>query len=126
MRKETIAGYIRIQITIGLFAFVFPFILIGLHQSDLPDLVNYSIMGLLTLVISFLAGMEYSVASLLQVHDTSRIASKNYSADLFGSALGTLLTSVFLLPLAGIIYTSLLLVSLNLVSILILRLRKFV
>jgi spermidine synthase len=116
-RKESIAGYIYLQITIGLFVLVFPFIIIGLHKSDLPDYINYSIMGLLTLVISFLAGMEYSVASFFQGHDTGRIVSKNYSADLFGSALGALLTSVFLLPLAGIIYTSLMLVFLNFISI---------
>jgi spermidine synthase len=117
IRKETFAGYIQIQVMIGLFAFCFPFIIIGLHKSDLPDLVNYSVMGLLTLVISFLAGMEYSFASLLQVHESSRIVSKNYSADLFGSALGAFLTSVFLLPLAGIIYTSLMLAFLNFISI---------
>jgi len=122
--KPSIAGYIQIQIAIGLFALGFPFIIIGLHQADLPDLFNYSIMGLLTLVISFLAGMEYSVASLLQSHNTGRIASKNYSADLFGSALGAFLTSVLLLPLAGIIFTSLLLVLLNLLSVMILSLRK--
>jgi spermidine synthase len=124
IRKPSTAGYIGVQTTVGLFAFSFPFIIIGLHQSGLTDLVNYSVLGLLTLVISFLAGMEYSVASLLQSHDTGRIASKNYSADLFGSALGAFLTSVFLLPLAGIIYTSLLLVLLNFLSIMILLLRK--
>ena len=117
IREETITGYINIQITIGLFALGFPFIIIGLHQVELPDLVNYSIMGLLTLVISFLAGMEYSVASGLQAADTGYITSKNYSADLFGSALGAFLTSVFLLPLAGIIYTSLILVLLNFISV---------
>jgi spermidine synthase len=117
IRKESFAGYIQIQVMIGLFALCFPFIIIGLHRSDLPDLAIYSFMGLLTLVISFLAGMEYSFASLLQVRESSQIVSKNYSADLFGSALGAFLTSVFLLPLAGIIYTSLMLAFLNLISI---------
>jgi predicted membrane-bound spermidine synthase len=61
--------------------------------------------------------MEYAAASSLQSLDAGHIASKNYSADLFGSALGAFLTSVFLLPLAGIIYTSLMLAFLNLISI---------
>ena len=124
LKEAKITGYIRIQIAIGFFALGFPFVIIGLHQADLSDLVNYSVLGLLTLVISFLAGMEYSVASLLQKNDSGRITSKNYSADLFGSALGAFLTSVLLLPLAGIIYTSLFLVFLNLLSIMILLIRK--
>jgi spermidine synthase len=124
IREATITRYILVQASIGLFAFVFPLILIGLHQAGLTDLFNYAIMGLLTIVVSFLTGMEYSVASFLQVLDISRVASKNYSADLFGSALGAFVTSVLLLPLAGIIYTSLLLVLLNFISIMILLMRK--
>lgn len=116
-REATIAGYIRIQLTIGLYALGFPFIIIALHLTEMPDLVIYSIMGLLTLVIAVLAGMEYSIASFLQTADIGRVTSKNYSADLFGSALGAFLTSVFLLPLAGIIYTSLMLALLNFISI---------
>jgi predicted membrane-bound spermidine synthase len=68
-------------------------------------------------VISVLAGMEYAAASSLRSSDAGYIASKNYSADLFGSALGAFLTSVFLLPLVGLIYTSLILVLLNFISI---------
>jgi spermidine synthase len=124
IREETIARYIHVQVSICLFAFAFPFIIVGLHRADLPDLGNYAIMGLLTLVISFLAGMEFSVASSLQTNDNSLNVSKNYSADLFGSALGALLTSVFLLPLAGIIFTGFLLAFLNLLSILVLLLQR--
>jgi spermidine synthase len=116
--RETVKGYLIIQVMIGIFALVFPFIIIGLHLADLPDFVNYAIMGILTLVISVLAGMEYTAASSLQTLHPGHIASKNYSADLFGSALGAFLTSFILLPLAGLIYTSLILVLLNFISIL--------
>jgi spermidine synthase len=118
IRQETASGYIKIQLMIGLFALGFPFVIIGLHLARFPDIANYSILGVLTLMISVLAGMEYAAASSLQSRDAGHIASKNYSADLFGSALGAFLTSVFLLPLAGLIYTSLILVLLNFISIL--------
>jgi predicted membrane-bound spermidine synthase len=118
IREETLKGYLFIQVLIGLFALGFPFVIIWLHRASLPDFANYSILGVVTLIISILAGMEYTCASSLQSLDAGRIASKNYSADLFGSALGAFLTSVFLLPLAGLIYTSLILVLLNFISIL--------
>jgi spermidine synthase len=120
IRQATIPAYIGVQVSIALFAFVFPFVIIGLHRGDLSDQLNYIIMGLMTLIISIMAGMLYSIASFLQLHDPGIAVSKNYSADLFGSAFGALLNSVFLLPLAGIIYSSLLLVLLNLISVIVL------
>lgn len=120
VRRETVKGYLVIQVATGLFALAFPFVIVGLHLAHLQDPVNYAIMGALTLMISILAGMEYASASALRTSEAGRIASENYSADLFGSALGAFLTSVLLLPLAGLIYTSLILVLLNFISIMVL------
>jgi predicted membrane-bound spermidine synthase len=44
------------------------------------------------------------------------IAAKNYSADLFGSAMGAILTTIFLFPILGLIWTCFVLALLNVIS----------
>jgi spermidine synthase len=120
IHRSTIAKYITIQFLVVLFTLGFPFTIIWLHTAGVADSINYMVLGSLTLLISFLAGLEYCIASSLYLPGRSHIVSRNYSADLFGSSLGALLTSVVMLPLAGLVYSSLILALMNLVSIFIL------
>ncbi|MDZ7740608.1 MAG: hypothetical protein U5Q03_02360 [Bacteroidota bacterium] len=72
---------------------------------------------LMTLLISFLTGTQYAIASRLFRAKTKEVAGKTYLADMAGSAFGILITSVFLLPLFGLNGTGLILLAFNTASI---------
>ncbi|MCX6251706.1 MAG: hypothetical protein NTX61_13255 [Bacteroidetes bacterium] len=109
-------NYSHIQITLAMFCIGFPFIILGLNAVSLPDIFTYGVIALLTLGISLLTGIEFSLASAINEKDFVKNAAKNYSADLFGSATGAILTTTILFPLTGIVVTCLVLAGLNVVS----------
>jgi predicted membrane-bound spermidine synthase len=67
----------------------------------------------ITMVLSILTGMEYSLAFRLSGRNKALNVAKNYSADLSGSALGAFIIPVFLFPLLGMMNTGYLLALLN-------------
>jgi spermidine synthase len=78
-----------------------PLLMLLVIGHGLP-LIPYSVLlFLITLAISLLTGMLYSVATAITPGDNIRAASRNYAADLFGSALGAFLVPVVLIPAAG-------------------------
>jgi len=80
--------------------------------------------GLLSLIISIAGGFLYSLACSISTGSSEYTVSRNYAADLFGSAFGALAVSVFLFPLFGLFKTCLVMVLLNVISALILLLRR--
>jgi len=66
-----------------------------------PIIVQVSFI-ILILIIGTLTGMAYSLSSKIIRKDISSIAAETYGADLFGSAIGALILSAFLLPLLGV------------------------
>ncbi len=108
--------YIILQFSMAVYSVILPFIVIFADSlSTISNLVHI-IFFLLTIIVSFIVGLMFSVATHLQKDDISTITAKVYSVDLIGSALGALIVSVILIPLAGIIYTCIILGSLNLLS----------
>jgi predicted membrane-bound spermidine synthase len=83
----------------------------------MPGIALHFIFIILTLVISIVTGMQFSLGSAILKDQVSARASRLYSSDLLGSAFGALLFSVLLMPLIGIILSSLLVALLNLISI---------
>ncbi|MCF8029976.1 MAG: fused MFS/spermidine synthase [Desulfohalobiaceae bacterium] len=66
--------------------------------------------------IALLCGMQFPVALALK-GDTDSVASKSFSADLFGAALGALLISVALIPYLGVTLAIMALMGLKIFSI---------
>jgi predicted MFS family arabinose efflux permease len=89
------------------------FLIIG-HGSSL--IAHSSLLFITMLAISLLVGMQYTVATAITPGDPIRAASRNYAADLFGSALGAFLVPVVFLPVMGIGLTIFLLSGLNLIA----------
>jgi len=56
---------------------------------------------LLILITSLIVGMIFPVSVAISPGDELRSASRNYAADLFGSAIGAFLVPVVLIPAAG-------------------------
>ena len=65
--------------------------------------------------VSFVCGCQFPIALHLQGGDKPA-AVKMFSADLIGAAYGTLLTSIFLIPYAGILWTATALITLKTIS----------
>ena len=112
----TIGKFIHLQITLALFSFGFPFLILAMNLPGMPSLFIQVVLILVTFAISFITGLEFSVASALYADDVTKNVSRNYSADLFGSALGAMATTLILLPLTGLVCTSMILVLMNLFS----------
>jgi len=83
---------------------------------SLPDGVVFALFILLAMGTAFITGLEFSFAALISKGGSEKIAAANYAVDLYGSALGALLTTVVLLPLVGLFNTLLLLTLLNTVT----------
>jgi spermidine synthase len=108
--------YIHIQVSLALFSLGFPFIILALNLPGMPVMMVQIGFLLLTLILSFITGLEFSLASAIGSNDISLKTSFNYSADLFGSAIGAIVTTLFLLPFLGIVTSCLVMVMLNLFS----------
>jgi spermidine synthase len=115
--RTSIGSFMFLQLAIILYASLLPLIILLLNRFILPGILLHSIFTILTLIISVVTGMQFSLGSAILKEQVSARASKLYSADLLGSAFGALLFSVFLMPLTGIFISSLLVALLNLVSI---------
>ena len=114
--RSSFRQYFYLQISLGCFCAVLPFILLAINTFFFSDTITMVILGVLTLIVSFLTGMEFSVSTLLRIGNTANMPAKNYAADLFGSALGAIVISIFLIPLAGVVWSCQILVLLNLFS----------
>ena len=108
--------YIHIQICMALFSLGFPFIILAMNLPGIPVIIVQIIFILLTLILSFITGLEFSVASSLGNKDLTQRISFNYSADLFGSAVGAILTTLVLLPFLGLAGACMVMVLLNILS----------
>jgi NhaP-type Na+/H+ or K+/H+ antiporter len=108
--------YIHIQLCIALFSLGFPFIILGMNLPGIPVIIIQIIFILLTLLLSFITGLEFSAASVLGGKEVTQRMSLNYSADLFGSAIGAIVTTLLLLPFLGLVGSCLVMVFLNFLS----------
>jgi len=108
--------YIHIQICVALFSLGFPFIILGMNLPGIPVIIVQIIFILLTLLLSFITGLEFSAASVLGGKEVTQRMSLNYSADLFGSAIGAIVTTLLLLPFLGLVGSCLVMVFLNFLS----------
>jgi predicted membrane-bound spermidine synthase len=87
-----------------------------MNSPRIPDLLARGVFFILAFLSAFLAGLEFSLAAAIRKQYYSKVISENYSADLFGSALGAILMTVILLPFLGLIGSCLVLAGLNLLS----------
>ncbi|MBN2349051.1 MAG: fused MFS/spermidine synthase [Bacteroidales bacterium] len=88
-----------------------------LKKINLDVISVHIIFSILTLVISILVGIVFYYSSQFQNNSPVIAASRVYSIDLIGAALGALLVSIIFIPIVGIISTILLLGGLNLITL---------
>lgn len=108
--------YIHIQVSLALFSLGFPFFILALNLPGMPVIMVQVVFLLLTLILSFITGLEFAMASAVGNKDITLRTSFNYSADLFGSAIGAIVTTLLLLPFLGFVASCMVLVMMNLFS----------
>ena len=96
------------------------FILTGAIFTGRPPWIFFLIFGF---VVSLACGCQFPVALYLRGGDTLA-ATRSFSADLMGAAWGALLTSVVLIPYAGILWAAGALIGLKLISLMFIGMRR--
>ena len=102
--------------TIAGFAALLPLLLFSLNRlsSAVPAfVVIQAVIALLTLLLAVLVGAQFPLANQLQFDGTATGASRLYTADFVGAALGALLASTLMIPLVGVMGVCLLTAALN-------------
>jgi spermidine synthase len=92
------------QVYFGGFVILFLMVLLGNNKITDSKEVLMAIFFLISLVNGFLTGLQFSEVTAASEEKPGIVASKIYSADLLGSALGMLLVSAFLFPVAGLVW----------------------
>jgi predicted membrane-bound spermidine synthase len=112
-RNDAFRAYLSVQLILAALSVLVPMAMILAGRMGLPLLIIQAKAAAITIVFSFLAGMEYSLAFRLSERNKALAVSKNYSADLFGAALGAFIVPVLLFPLLGLLNTGYVLALLN-------------
>jgi spermidine synthase len=107
-----------LALAMTLFAAGAPFVLLGLGRIETGSgsWIAWPAIPLLTLLLAVLVGMEFPLAGKVSFQNVTSTASRLYTADYMGAALGALLVSTLLIPLLGITLVCLLTAGLNLLS----------
>lgn len=115
-RYQNMRNFINLQLSMAIFAGLLSLSTFLMGSGKIPDLVGYIMLFILALSGSFIAGVEYQLASSLSHEKKTITVSKNYSADMFGASVGLLTVSLFMIPMIGIHLTGIVLICLNLIS----------
>jgi len=122
--KSHIKTLLHIQLFFALFIFISTFVLFIIFSYPLYNPLSYIFFVILSCILGFFVGVEFSIATKLLPKRVGLIASQLYSVDMLGGALGALITATFMLPAYGIINTCIFMGVFNLISAFVLFLNK--
>jgi spermidine synthase len=122
--------FIKLEIAVGLFAILLPLIVLAVAPY-LENIIIFTLVPILFLLLAFIAGaligLKFPLANkiyLARSPNLSRTAALIYSADLLGGWSGGMIAAVVLLPVLGLVGTSLVVVMLKASSLVILYTTK--
>jgi spermidine synthase len=108
-RRALMAGDLLLCLLMVVFA-----LLMAISQALLPTAALYAF----GLAVSFWCGFQFPLALMIG-GDSATAATQSFSADLMGAAIGVLLVSLVLVPFLGLLWTTLCLATMKLISFLI-------
>jgi spermidine synthase len=108
--------YAALQFLLALFSLLLPLFIFLTGRITGLDFLSRFLFFILVFVLAFVVGHEFNMASRLQSLSYSETSGINYSTDLAGSAFGSFLAPIFLLPVLGLVYTCVLVAGLNIFS----------
>jgi spermidine synthase len=104
--RWTARGLAKLEFALAIYAGLLPVMLTALAGITDPQLMSTCsqiAVPCATLILGLLAGMEFPLAGKANFSGLAPTASRLYTADLVGAALGALLVSTLLIPLIGVI-----------------------
>lgn len=112
--------FTKTQIAICVYPLILPLVFSGLSRSGAAAAWDWAgsniVFTFLPVISGFIGGLQFPLANkiiLSESQDIGRVSGITYGMDLFGSCLGALLVSAFLIPLLGITQTCLAVALLN-------------
>ncbi len=110
--KDDFSLLIKTQIAISIYPLILPLSFLALSRATASSLVNWIGSNIvfpgLPIISGFVGGFQFPLANKIILKNTDtigRISGLSYGMDLFGSCLGALLVSAFLVPILGISQT---------------------
>ncbi|MBM3199680.1 hypothetical protein FJZ53_01995 [Candidatus Woesearchaeota archaeon] len=119
LKDKSFETFVKNQLFIAGYATALPFILISmsyLKDEALVFLSSTILIPLLVIVLGFMAGFAFPLASKLSFDTVEKTSAKVYAADLIGSCLGAIIISVVLIPLLGITQVCMIIACLNIAA----------
>jgi spermidine synthase len=104
------------QILLIVASLLFPVIWFAMRTLS-NNLSGLSIFFIYTFILSFLLGFQFAAGNKLCSTNSTQSIISLYTIDLFGAAIGVVLISIILVPLMGVIYSSIALATLNLIAL---------
>jgi len=108
-----------LAIALAVLAALLPVVLRQLGRLDTAigtPLAGQGVILLATLILAILVGAQFPLAGAVDPGEPAATASRLYTADLVGAALGALLVSTLLIPILGVTVVCLLTAGLNLAA----------
>lgn len=118
--------FIWLQVFICIYPLILPLIFLGFAGSSgkfSTYLGSNIVLPFFPVIAGFIGGFQFPLANKLYLQSREglvRVAGLTYGVDLFGSCLGAILVSIFLLPILGILRVCVLVALLNVVSLVLL------
>ena len=108
VRRPGIGSFIIVQFALSAICLLIPVMLLWLQTMISHPLLVQCVITAAAFAAAVLTGIEFAVATRVRRGGTMEVASELYGLDLFGSALGALLISVYAIPLFGLMSVSIL------------------
>lgn len=108
--KESLTGngsFLRNLFILSAMALLTPAMILLLRSGVLPHFFIPVFIGISTLLVAVLVGGLFARGTRMLQAEVPKASGMLYSADLLGSAMGALLVSAILIPLTGLVNTSL-------------------
>lgn len=98
----------RIELSVIIYAIILPLILFMLTKAETKNIIFLSkqfLFPLLVIIAGFLVGSEFPLANKIQFGTSRKVASTAgmlYASDLLGACFGSLVITIFIIPIYGI------------------------
>jgi len=113
---KPVSRFIAIQYGMALLSLLLPLFLATGEFVPRTHIGTHAFFVSMAFLIALLIGAEFSVAANLSVGPLVHRASRLYSIDLIGAAMGALLISALCIPIMGVLWVSVLIAFLNIIS----------
>lgn len=102
-KQVSVRNFHRLQIVMIVFSLIVPLLLIIFRETEINGTLMQILFMILMFITSLMVGMLFSLASSLKIDKIVNIASGVYSIDLIGAAIGSFVTTAYLIPKLGLI-----------------------